>query len=100
MVLWRLTKILQSGGRLQSVSLIVLLVFVSSAFVPVLTVDSREGGFYCCTDHCDGTTVENSCPLVVSGRNLYGFSEEGSGSFSQESGFFSTGENDFFSGAI
>jgi hypothetical protein len=44
--------------------------------------------------------VENSCPLVVSGRNLYGFSEEGSGSFSQESGFFSTGENDSFSGAI
>lgn len=87
---------------LQSVSLIVLLVFVSSAFVSpnALTVDSREGGSYCCTDHCDGTTVENSCPLVVSGRNLYGFSEEGSGSFSQESGFFSTGENDSFSGAI
>ena len=88
MVLWRLTKILQSGGRLQSVSLIVLLVFVSSAFVPVLTVDSREGGFYCCTDHCDGTE-ENSCPLEVSGRNLYGSYEEGSDSFSQENDSFS-----------
>jgi len=62
----------------------------------MLTVDSREGGFYCCTDHGDGTTVENSCPLVMSGRNLYDFFEEGSGFFSQKSGFFSTGENDSF----